>query len=217
MLLCKRSIFCIVVTIMLMSCCVLNAATLTFDEVPSGTDLVGSPFYNNNYRVWFISPFQAIDNTNSKWGPPHSGANVLAWNSNGEGLSLGGRISFGYTTPEWAVSDDITSVSAYFSTKPNVIIKVTAYNWSAPGTLTPVASAIIGASGESWNNRYVEVANPGHVFNMIWIEGVNSQDDLLGFCLDDMTVTPVPEPSSMLVLASGIAGLGGIAFKRKRM
>lgn len=57
------------------------------------------------------------------------------------------------------------------------------------------ASVLIGAPGETWLNRYVEIrGGPGAPFDSLAFEGVNSPDDLRRFSVDDMTITPVPEP-----------------------
>lgn len=68
---------------------------------------------------------------------------------------------------------------------------------------------VIGTSGESWNNRLVEISTtPDAPFEILKFEGVNSSNDLLGFSADDMTITLVPEPSSLLALACGLGALG---------
>jgi len=75
---------------------------------------------------------------------------------------------------------------------------------------------IIGAPGESWDNRLIEINAPADLPIMgIRFEPVNSQDDLLGFCLDDMSWELVPEPSSVLALGGGILGLAGLLVRRR--
>jgi hypothetical protein len=190
-----------------------NAYTLTFDEFPSGTELYDS-FYYDVYGAAFGSGFKAVDHTASTWGVPNSMKNVLRWD--GDYLFTPG-LWFGRFTPSSVELYDISSVGAYFSTQPDAMVKITAYyNDSNEHTSTLVTSIVIGAEGESWTNRYVEINSPNDPFNRLEFEYINSISDLRGFCADDMTVTPVPEPSSVLALVGGIAGLGGFALRRRR-
>jgi probable HAF family extracellular repeat protein len=52
--------------------------------------------------------------------------------------------------------------------------------------------------------------------------GINDQGQIVGFAGDGYTVSravlwnPVPEPSGLLAFASGLAGLGGVFFSRRR-
>jgi hypothetical protein len=97
------------------------------------------------------------------------------------------------------------------------MVRITAYRENfSEHTSTFVTSIVIGAEGESWTNRYVEINSPNDPFNRLEFEYINSVSDLRGFCADDMTVTPVPEPSSILALVGGIARLGGFALRRRR-
>jgi hypothetical protein len=165
----------------------------------------------SNYRVGFACPFEAADHTGSTWGPPHSGTNVLAWESSGSYLSLGGRINFGYLTSTTVDWDEVRSVGAYFSTDLGAMVRVTARTYGAE-----VASVVIGAPGESWNNRYVEISFPGSSFCLLRFDGVNSEQELMSFCMDDMTVTYVPEPSSLLALCAGLVPAGAMLGRRRR-
>ena len=201
-------------TIVLLLCSITYAGTLTFDGIASGTKLQGSSYAYDN-RVFFSGDFRATDHSEWEWGLPHSGSNVLT--------SLGKPspntnpfIGFGYFTTHDYDPDPVRSVSAFFSTQTGAMVRVTAYR---PGVsdYVPVVSTVVGAAGESWDNRLVELSTtPDLPFELIEFEGVNSPDDLLGFCLDDMTITLIPEPSSLLALAGGLAALGFPLIRRRR-
>jgi hypothetical protein len=200
------------IAVIMLCCSAAYSVTLTFDDIPSGTVLGDSYAYNN--RVCFMEYFQATDHTSCTWGAPHSGNNVLSLSGN---ILVNPLISFGRYTGTYAQPDSIQSVGAYFSTQLGVMVKITAYyDDYFSHTIVPITNVVIGDANDSWNNRYVEISSPGVVFNHLEFEGVNSTSDLLGFCADDMTITPVPEPSSILALIGGIAGIGGFALRRRR-
>lgn len=205
-----RTKFVVYIAAMIMSCSVAYGVTLTFDEVPSGTVLHFSSYASNN-RVFFSEDFRASDHTGSSWGPPHSGSNVLT--------SVGGaysRILLGDITVNYAHFDAIQSVSAYFSTNAGAMVRITAYHIPPGEPEFAVGSVVIGALGESWDNRPVEITtSPNSPFEMLTFEGVNSPTDLLGFSADDMMITLIPEPSSLLALAGGLGALG-LGLRRRR-
>lgn len=184
--------------------------TLSFDDVPSGTALYYSTMYRDTYRVRFDPYFAVVDHTESTWGPALSEPNVAICSSYSEGYDP--RVFFGYATPAYADFDDVRSVRAFFSTAKDAVVRVTAYRVNEPN---PVAAVIIGAAGESWNNVPVEIGSGTGLFTHLWFHGVSSQSALLGFCMDDMTITYVPEPSSLLALCAGI-GVMGTGIRRRR-
>jgi hypothetical protein len=208
--------------LVLFAICVMTAAscasaaggrTLTFDDVASGSRL-RSPLYRETYRVTFDDRFRATDHTESPWGPPHSGANVMTLPVDvpaGPGIML-----LGYFLPSYLEYDYATSIGGYFSTQTGVQVRITAYYVDSVHPRVEAASAVIGAPGESWNNRYVEISSPGHSFSELQFEGVKSSSDLQGFCMDDMTIDYVPEPSSLLALAAGLGALGVFIRRRRR-
>ena len=188
-----------------------SSRTLTFDDVPSGTVLRNSALYQDDYRVRFLSCFRATDHVGSTWGPPVSGTNVLTCD-----LPVGYTplVIFGYSTPTYRERDPVTRVGMYVSTQNGVGIQITAYNDTpfAP----PLATVVLGTSGQSWTNQYVEIISSEAPFSELHFEGVNSPSDLLGFCIDDMTITYVPEPSSLLALCAGIGAMGAAIRRRQR-
>ena len=203
---------CIMISIL--SCSTAHAIIVNFDGVASGTVLQFSD-YAYSHRLFFSQEFRATDHTGSAWGLPHSGSNVL---TSTEQLCppIPPFVGFGYFTTHDYDPDPVGSVAAFFSTQTGAMVRITAYR---PGVsdYVPVVSTVIGAEGESWDNRLIDLSTtPDLPFELIRFEGVNSPDDLLGFCLDDMTITLVPEPSSLLALAGGLAALGFPLIRRRR-
>ena len=198
-------------TIVLLLCSITYAGTLTFDEIPSGTILQFSEYAYYN-RVSFSEEFRATNHVGWPWGTPHSGTNVLT-SVEQSFPEIAPFIHLGYFGPHDYDPDPVLSVAAFFSTQTDAIITVTAYR-EFEHDFVPVDTEVIGAIGESWDNRLVALSTtPDLPFELIRFEGVNSPDDLLGFCLDDMTITLVPEPSSLLALAGGLMGLGLLCKK----
>ena len=174
------------------------AYTLSFDDYPPGRSFE-QPYFNTYY---IKLDFSIADHSSSPWGPPHSGSNVAV---------LGGLITF--KGPYGAMYTN--SMSAYFSTEMDTVLRIDAYD---SVHFNPIATAQIGATGESWNNRYVEVSPPGGSIYRIAFRPVSSYDAALHFSLDDLTVDPVyvPEPSSLVALALGLAPLAAAGMRKKR-
>jgi hypothetical protein len=198
----------IICTLVMLSALPVYSATFTFDEFPSGT-VLRYTYYRTDCRVLFYEEFRATDHTGSDWGLPHSGNNVATVNAN---PYFPATISFGYFTGGNAHWDPVQSVRAFFSTKPGASIRINAYQ-SQPYRLR--ATLVLP---ESLENELIEISTfPDQPFDTLDIEGVNSWNDLGGFCLDDMTITLVPEPSSLLALGAGLMGLGAVGLLRRRV
>ena len=198
------------ITAILVCCPVANAYTLMFDDLPSGTILQESA-YVSDYRIAPSGNLVVSDHQSSTWGPAHSGSNVLSslntWSTS--------QILFGRFGPALADWDDVQYLSAFFGTNTNAQVRMTAYHVIPPATRITVATLIIGGPNVSWSNEFREInTTPELSINSIYFEGVNSDEDLLGFCLDDMTITLVPEPSSLLALGSGVLGLWGLRRRK---
>ena len=186
---------------MISLCSAGYAVTLNFDDVPSGTEVA----WTYRDRIWFTA-FQATDHTNSLWGTPRSLPNVLTCMAG----ATSPRIAFGYFPGGGFDPDPVQSVFGYFSTQTGAMVRITAYAYEHgnPNPI-PVTGVIIGTADGAWENVPVEISTaPDHPFFELDFEPVNSPDDLLGFCADDMTITLVPEPSSLLALGGGLMGLG---------
>lgn len=177
-------------------CCGARAFTLTFDDVPAGQDF--SSYYFSQYGISF-EPMGISDHSESSWGPPHSGSNVLIGQDTGWN-------KFELKGPYWYA----TSVSAYFGTSQGAVIRMEMYRWGLFLT-----SVDIGAAGGSWSDRYVNVS-PSVPFNTVVFRPISTPNALLYYSLDDLTIVPVPEPSSLLALAGGLAGMAGLVVRRRR-
>ena len=190
--------------------------TLSFDDVPSGTDLLSSSLYTGTYRVRFKT-FHATDHSGATWGTPFSAPNVAACSAIPAGGSA--QVNFGIVTPSVFDPDFARTVGAHFSTDTGAVVTMTAYHPVQIGGINysePVISVTIGAPGQSWDNVYMEITSPDVPFNELMFRGVSSPNDLLGFCMDDMTITYVPEPSSLLALCAGIGAMGAVIRRRRR-
>lgn len=197
-----------------MAMCVAGMAqaypcTLTFDDMSGHV----ANYYMGAYGISFSSGFSAVDHSGSTWGPPRSGSNVLIWaypgyNSNSYGM---GFKKYGpWPQPSYPLYAH--SVGGYFSTEMGVVLEMRAYQFSLYDE--PVASALIGASGESWASVYVQI---GSLQTIGMVEFVPVTADALShFSADDITVDFVPEPSSLLALVAGLGGLGGMVWRWRR-
>jgi hypothetical protein len=183
-----------------------NAITFTFDDVPVGR--AGLDDYQVQYGVGFSRGFTIVSHTGSSWGPPHSENNVLVWENPG-GHSNG----YGLMFKNSSGPIDAYSVGAYFSTEPGTVLEMVAYHNSVYET--PVVSTTIGASGESWNNIFAEISSASGNIGIVVLRPVTT-DALEHFCMDDLTINYVPEPSSTIALLGGLAGIGGMAWRRRR-
>ena len=193
-----------------------RAYTVTFDEVPAGTN---PTYYLAAANVLFpSSPLSAIeDHSAASWGPPHSGSNVLAYYSVVEGTTLEAPPldTLGRGTPAPA-----SYFGAYFSTPSRNEFTMTLYRLGDSG-LSPITSLTVGSRTEIWNNRYVGFGSPaGDIcrigFQPVWLDPPSDPHVSALFCVDDMTITPVPEPSSLAALICGLAGMGGVVVRRRR-
>lgn len=197
--------------ILVMSCCsAMFAYTLSFDDIPSGSDLQS---YTDQYGATFSQGFIVADHTASSWGIPHSPSNVLVWNEDSSHIATlrfdkGALLGSGSVAPY-----SISSLSAYFSTDAGVQIRLLGFQNDVQ---LPVASVWIGDPIQSWDNQLAELrADYDESIDYVVFEGPFSADARLGFCADDMTIEPVPEPSCILVLGGALLSAAAWYFKLK--
>jgi hypothetical protein len=183
-------------------CCPARAYVVTFDDVPTGNSPDTGVYYFNTYGIDLEFPYvEVADHTGSQWGPPHSGNNVLI-------VAPGSNIGTVDTMFKGQAVWSVYSFGAFFSTEQDVVLRMV-----AGGGGQEVSRAYIGAQGESWNNRYTEISSPAGDISVVEIYPV-SADALHHFCLDDLTVVPVPEPSCLLSLLAGLAAFGALVRRR---
>jgi len=199
----------LIVTILFLvflSCqCYAGGFTVSFDEFLPGSETF---YYDQGINSVGFTSFIVLDHSNSEWGQPHSGNNVIGWSGNGYP-----RISFGFADYNGRPLVNMQHFGAYFSTTYGTMLRMVVYR-NFPPHGTPIQTIHIGSATEAWENKYVEMDSPTGEINGFMLEAV-SQGALSGFCLDDLNVTPVPEPSSLLALLGGLAGIGGIALRRR--
>jgi hypothetical protein len=176
------------------------AYTLTFDDIPAGQGLF---YYFDQYHIMFDG-LDLSNHASSPWGPPHTGPNVLlsasaSWSK----FTLKGP----YPTELFA-----SSLGAYFSTPEDALFSMEFYQYPSGGT--PITSVQIGAPGVSWSDHYVTVT-PDTPCSMVVFRTLRL-DEPFEFCLDDLTITPVPEPSSLLALGMGALPIAGMLRRRRR-
>ena len=76
----------------------------------------------------------------------------------------------------------------------------------------PVVGGSIPKSTRSHPSSHGITSEAGEI-RYVHFGRVNSPDDRLGFCADDITIIPVPEPCSLLALA---AALTPLILRRRR-
>ena len=96
-------------------------------------------------------------------------------------------------------------------------------NGYAAGTYTNAAGGMFGFLYDLNNGTYQTISDPFGI-GLTTIKGVNDRNQLVGFYTNGAgdtigllaTPTPVPEPSSLLLLVSGFAGIGLAGYRASR-
>lgn len=177
--------------------------TITFDDIALGSDL---SYYDSQYGIWMDPGWEVTESPET---------NVAVWRGD---LNHFPSFTFGHDPADYPdtvfLPYTVRSVGAYFTTEPGILLRMTGYKRSA--TPVALASVDIGSAGEAWSRRYVEMTSEAGEIAWVVIEDVSFPDARHQFSMDYMTITLVPEPSSLLALAGGLMGLGGLALRRRR-
>ncbi len=174
------------------------AYVVTFDDAPVGQDL---SCYLERYGLAMTYGWQVVDTAASGWGTPRSGTQSVVWNGN---PLYGVGFCFGVD----GVSEySVRTVGAYFTTQPGVLLQLR--------DLDGRFAASIG-SVEGWTNRYVQIGSYPFDIRSPFVVGISSPDAVYHFSMDDLTIVPVPEPSSLLALLAGVGGFEALKRRRRR-
>lgn len=210
----RRHILLVCLAVLLSCCPGAYAFTLTFDDIPAGSSL---QYYSDQYGATFCEGFQVVDHSGSAWGLPHSAPNVLVWTADSSHVAQltfgnGNLGSSGSIAPYC-----ISSLTGYFSTDEGIVIRLYGIRNDPVYGPVPVADKWIGAAGQSWDSVRVDLrASDGGPIDYVVFDGPFSADARLGFCVDDMTITPVPEPSSLLAVLCALGCIGRLSLIRRK-
>lgn len=205
----RRTVLVSAIVSQLLCCFTLAASayTLSFDDISAGGGLAS---YGEQYGAFFGSDWEVADGIQSGWGQPHSGANVAVWNGPPD---HGATAWFGYKVRGEAFEVGVQSLGAYVSTRVGATLRMVGY---ATSPWREVAAVSVGDSNQSWSDRYVEMSSKAAGIEWLVFEPVGPLDARNQFCMDDLTVTPVPEPSSLVALCVGAGALVAVARRRRR-
>jgi len=190
-----------------------GAYTVSFDEVPAGSNV--QVYLNTDTPFLASSAFTVEDHSAASWGPPRSGSNVMVC---GALLGYITLVAPPFDAAGWGRPINAAFFGGYFSTPLGVEVEMT-LSKRVGQQLFAITSLTIGAQNEAWSNRYLSYASAaGDIYSIkfeelsLWTYPPTTPGL---FSIDDMTITPVPEPSSLAALICGLVGAGGVVVRRK--
>ncbi len=180
----------------------LGAVTIDFETL-SDSEVVTTQFSGLGVTFTNATALTAGISLNEFEFPPHSGVNVV--------FDDGGPMSVAFST-------QMANFGAYFTyAVPLTLSFYDALN-NLEGTVNSAFSSNTALSGDPGSS-------PNEFLSFAWASGISSvvivgDPGGSSFTMDDLTATPttpVPEPTTMLLLASGLLAMGGYGLKgRKR-
>jgi len=156
--------------------------------------------YQALYGVWFQETYRAIDSRDPWVDPyPFNGANFSIFNGTLQQnyiVGVEGRINFDYATPYvgfdwWTIGSNQLTITAYNS------LGISQGGFSGLGGTGSVASGSAIFNGDI---SYLKFHDNGGFVSLSTLR----------------YETPIPEPGTLVLLGTGLLGLGAFRFRRKK-
>jgi len=179
-----------------------NPVTLTFEGVPN--TIYGAPITRSGYDIGNVvgdeQHFHEIDSTAFPGFIVSNGTGVL------------------YNDRDTRIFVDLAASSPYSSFMPG-LIDLAAVDTTAGGATNVAVEGFLGG----FSTGVVNVPVNFSAYNTIDLSGLGRIDRMVfdangggGFSFDNLNLTGIPEPSTMMLLGMGVLGIAGVAVRRRR-